>query len=109
MEENFHFLISIQPPNKYQNDTNVTLNLNVESNVLNQFESFSSSFARPETKLSRAVSPPDSSKYYALTRKISEDEIDELEMDLMPGFRMEWYYNRKLDSPYTSSKYFFTR
>ena len=104
------YLIYIHPPSKYKNDTNVTLYLNIGNNVLHQFDSFSSSFAQPETELSRVVSPPDSPKYYALKRKISEDEINELQMDLMPGFRLEWHYNKELQHVFNPSdiKYYFT-
>ena len=36
---------------------------------------------------------------YALDRDISEDELDKLDMNLMPGFRVEWHYNKDVGPP----------
>ena len=49
------------------------------------------------------MSPPGSFRYYALERKISEDGVSDLQVDLMPGFRLTWHYNIELDSAHDSS------
>ena len=58
----------------------------------------------PDTSLSRAVSPPGSYKWYALQRKITEDGVNDLQVDLMPGFRLTWHYNKDIDPVYYQSK-----
>ena len=35
---------------------------------------------------------------YALKREISVSAIKDLQMDLMPGFRLTWHYNEKLEA-----------
>ena len=68
-------------------------------------EKFYSSFSSTDTdtKLSRAISPP-VFKWYALQRKISEDGVSDLQVDLMPGFRLTWHYNKNLDLSYFKSE-----
>ena len=97
MERDVRYQISIRTPNEYKNNTNVTLYINIENHLLQEYDKFYSSFILPDTELSRAVSPPGSFRYYALERKISEDGVSNLQVDLMPGFRLTWHYNKKLD------------
>ena len=47
----------------------------------------------------RTVFPPGHTKSYALVREISEYDLNQIEMNLMPGFRVEWHYNKDLGLP----------
>ena len=36
---------------------------------------------------------------YALERDISADDINQLHMNQMPGFKLEWHYNENVGPP----------
>ena len=90
----------IFPPSKYHEDNNITLYINVEKNLVQEFDDFYSSIG---STISKEFSPPGSLKWYALTRKISFGDLNQIQMDSMPGFRLIWYYNKVLDKTYYAS------
>ena len=96
MERELKYTIRIYPPSKYKKNKNITIHINIENNLLQEYDKVTCS---PDiyTRLSRAISPPGSYKYYVLNRKISEDGVSDLQIDLMPGFRLTWHYNIELD------------
>ena len=101
IERNFKDVVYIFPPNKYHEDNNITLYINVEKNLMQEFEKFyGDNYISTE---SREFSPPGSWKTYVLTRKISVGDLNQIQMDSMPGFRLIWYYNKVIDKTYTSS------
>ena len=73
--------------------------LKVEKNDLLGFDRLNSDDEHPVATLNRTISPLVRPRGYSFTRKISEDEINELKikMDLMPGFSLTWLYNLELE------------
>ena len=100
IERNFKDVVYIFPPSKYHEDRNITLHINVEKNLVQEFDDFYSSIG---STVSKEFSPPGSLKWYALTRKISFGDLNQIQMDSMPGFRLIWYYNKVLDKTYYAS------
>ena len=63
------------------------------------FELLYSESENPVTTLNITKSPPgpgDFGKYFNFERKISETELNELQMDSIPGFRLQWNYNQEV-------------
>ena len=73
---------------------NLSLEIKTEENII-QGDVFMSDLENRVTTLNRKVSPP-GTWWYQLQRKISEDESNELHMDLMPGFKITWNYDQEL-------------
>ena len=96
IEKDFKYEVKIYPPRRYENNTNITLYINVEKNTVLEFDKFWSDNESHVLSLNRTITPPGLHKGYALTRRMSEDDISELQMDLMPGFRLTWNYNQEL-------------
>ena len=105
IERDLKYVVRIHPPKKYKKNKNITLYIDIENNLLQKYEKFYSSFSSTDTdtKLSRAISPP-VYKWYALQRKMSEDGASDLQVDLMPGFRLTWHYNKNSDSDYLATE-----
>ena len=101
MERNFKVQASILPPSQYQEDSNITLYVNVEKNLVQEFDDFWS--VGSTSTISKEFSPPGSWKWYTLERKISVGDLNQIQMDSMPGFRLIWYYNKVLDKGYYPS------
>ena len=99
IEKYFFYFASINPPHNYKYNSSVTLYIEVEKNIKPEFDQFWSDNEIPEViTLNRIESPPGDNKLYQLRRDISEDAVKDLQMDLMPGFRLTWYYNEKLEA-----------
>ena len=102
IEKDFRFRVSITPPEKHVDNKNVTLFVKVEKNLLKGFDSL---FTRND-KLTTSISPPNSNHWVIYQRKISKDGINDINMELMPGFRLEWYYNEELVPDQTNTEFF---
>ena len=89
---------TIFSPGKYSQNTNITLYIQVEKNIKQELDHL---WSNKETKgvkvLNRTESPPGDMQY-AYRREISVSAIKDLQMDLMPGFRLTWHYNEKLEA-----------
>ena len=96
IQEHFRYAINIGPPLQQKDNPNITLYIEVEKNILGTFDTFFSSSEDSVTTLLKELSPPKSGHSYLLSRKISPEEINELQENLMPGFRLKWYYNEVL-------------
>ena len=69
----------------------------MEKNIQPELDTFFSDNEQPAViTLNRTKSPPGSNKIYALRREISEEAVKDLQIDLMPGFRLTWHYNEEL-------------
>ena len=50
------------------------------------------------THWNKNMTPPNPYRYYQiyLNREVSKDDIMDMKLDLMPGFRLMWNYNKKV-------------
>ena len=80
-------------PNKYKNDENTTLYLGLEKNVLDGRDLYYSS-TMDKNKNRNEFRPPGAQQSLVLTRSLSLTELNDLNMKLMPGFRLIWHYSR---------------
>ena len=68
----------------YQTNENITLDIKVQKDTLLQgYDLLYSRTETPVKTLHMVVSPPGPSKVYEFERKISVDEINELQIDLV--------------------------
>ena len=99
LERNFKYTITIRPPTNNQSIGNLSLFINVESNMMEGFDKFWSDNEIPVTTLHRNITPSGANLFYIFERKISEDELNDIHMDSMPGFRITWHYNKLVQPP----------
>ena len=94
IERALHYSINILPPIQ-QNNT--SLHINIEKNLVQGVDRFYDRYENPVTTLNRTItnSYPNSMKWYSinLKRQMSEDNIDDIKMDIMPTFRLSWHYS----------------
>ena len=94
IEKALHYSINILPPIQRNN---TSLHINIEKNLVQGVDRFYDKFENPVTTLNRTITNPYPSymKWYNinLKRKISEDNIKDIKMDVMPGFRFSWHYS----------------
>ena len=76
----------------------MSLYINVEKNILRGFDALYYDKRYSVSTISRniTITPAVGSTVYALQRKISEDEMEDVKMDLMPGFRLKWNYSEEV-------------
>ena len=52
--------------------------------------------AADQTHKSLNITAPSASYYFRLDRKVSQDDITNMKLDRMPGFRLSWKYDREI-------------
>ena len=98
VERYFKYKVYIHPPSNYEDNSNITLYISIYKNIQPELDMFySNDELTGVTILKRTESPPGSWKSYSLRREISEDALQDLQMDLMPGFRLTWHYSEELE------------
>ena len=55
------------------------------------------------THWSKNISPPAYSYVISLDRRVSADDINNMNLDMMPGFRLTWNYNKHVEPEDTFS------
>ena len=91
------FIIDI--PAILQWNKNVSLSVELEKNIIKSFDRFminSFDYSYKNNTIKDTLSPPGSLGdhwSFKLERKMTVDDINDLEMDFMPGFRLKWYYS----------------
>ena len=105
-------------PPSFIYDNNVTLMLNVDKITMkdvsgNDMMAFSCYVCKEEyyidididvTNWTKYITAPDLENYYfsiRLVRKLSQDVIKNMKLDLMPGFRFTWNYNKLIEQDAT--------
>ena len=99
-------MLHIFPPTKDQYNENVTLEIKVENNMIHgvdNFFDFFDTFHAHNTSFTRKFNPPKSKQWFQLYRKIPKNDLNELKLDVIPGFRIKWYYNDSLKPEYFDS------
>ena len=98
VETNFNYQVTIMSPQ--QNIANLTLDIIVEKNLLHGYDVIFSTYDRSGVTLNQTITSPGPGTFYALKRKIPEESLQDLRLDLMPGFRMQWNFNEAQDPCY---------
>ena len=114
VERNFDVAIRVDIPVSVEYDRNTTLMIAIDKktikrNIGNDKMSFNNGrtirFDENVSHWSRNFSSPTLRYNTKLDRYISQENITHVDLDTMPGFRLTWRYNRKLepDSEYINS------
>ena len=78
---------------KYQNNENITLYIDLEKNVVNGLEKYINT--KDEIGLIGQFSPPGGRKVLQITREMSLTDLNDLDMSMMPGFKIKWNYSHE--------------
>ena len=73
----------------YQDNKNISVQLNIEKNILG-FEKFFSDNEQPVTSLQRTKQGDTEPMWYFFQRDLTEDDISDLSADVMSGFSLKW-------------------
>ena len=104
VEINVLYRVQIYPPKLVRNNSNVTLHLDIETNIMTDLSTGASdkvnkipgvSYRKDGlTHISRNCTPPKSKSYYIqIIRNVSPDDAMKQKLKLMPGFKITWYYS----------------
>ena len=91
------YVVSISAPYDATEDYSVTLNIEIEKISIKESGSdqYFYQFKLVDTELKvlkKEYSPPKVSREFKLQRKVSREDINTLNMELMPGFKIKWFY-----------------
>ena len=109
-----YYQVGVYPPESVRNNTNVTLHFNLEKVSMTGLADGLrvdgvQNLESELTSYSRAFSPPaddDDYRMVDLTRNIViEEDLANIGMEQMPGFRLTWYYTGLEDNVRADSKY----
>ena len=107
VESNIFISINVMIPDEVWGDHNTDLLFNIHKTTMKKVNgldrmSFDNVFIDPEQsvfKKSILAPAPLFSPYshgFKLERQVSKEEIDDMEMDLMPGFQLDWTFDTNL-------------
>ena len=115
VEHEFFIRIRVQVPESGLDDDNTTLMMEVKKKTMEEltdpdfdkmrFCNDCTDIDTNATEWSKNITAPDEDYYYIyLDRMTTIDVINNLELDMMPGFTFTWNYNRQLEpeAPYSS-------
>ena len=95
------YSVKILTPESVRNNANVTLHFQLEKVSMTGLSSASEDkffmegvgiLESSKTSISAQFSPPGDSNLMTLTRNVSEEDLANLRMDVMPGFSLSWWY-----------------
>ena len=95
------YSVKILTPESVRNNANVTLHFQLEKVSMTGLSSASEDkffmegvgiLESSRTSVSVQFSPPGDSNLMTLTRNVSEEDLANLRMDVMPGFSLSWWY-----------------
>ncbi len=116
VDKNVYFEVYIFPPKSVKKNPNVTLHFDVEKvSMIDLYDGLGvngNKLEAEQTFSSVNFTPPADTyagRYVDLTRNIINEELTNIEMELMPGFRLSWHYtglehNVEPDSQYSESQ-----
>ena len=102
VERTLLYRVIVQPPESIWNNKNVTLHLKIEKVSMTGLASDSWDRVRIEytdldsglTTANKNFTPPGyEGREIRLTRDVTSDEIETQKLDVMPGFRISWWYS----------------
>ena len=95
------YSVKILTPESVRNNANVTLHFQLEKVSMTGLSSASEDkffmegvgvLESSKTSVYAQFSPPGNSNLMTLTRNVSEEDLANLRMDVMPGFSLSWWY-----------------
>ena len=103
VEKSIYISIYVNVPPSVKGDNNVTLMFDINKRTMGDNDRilyWRDKIDDDLTHWSKQVTAPDTrADYYKiyLDRKVSADEIKDMKLDMMPGFRLTWKYNTKIE------------
>ena len=100
VEKNHVKGVDFYPPDDFQNDSSVTLHFEINRNTIQGVDnSVGILYHVDDTRNSYTLNytPPGLMHHLDLSRKVAKSDLLDLDMDLMPGFRVKWYYSEDLE------------
>ena len=97
------------PTRSVKGDNNVTLMVEVNKRTMkdvsddDQLKFNFSTIDPDELHWSKSITKPSGFSQIKLDRKVSADDIKNIEFDYMPGFRLTWKYNKQVEPENTYS------
>ena len=98
IEENLVKSVYFYPPDDFQNDSNVTLHFEINMNTIQGVDN-SVGILYDDTRNSYTLNytPPGLMHQLDSIREVAKSDLLDLDMDLMPGFCVKWYYSEELE------------
>ena len=98
IEKDFRYSFYFVPPREHQHNESIVLQFDIEKNLLKGYENFQdrewpAGINDDDLITNRDFKPPGSEQYFILERRISVDHLDKIEMPVMPGVRINWFYS----------------
>ena len=104
MDGNIHIWIDVNVPPSVKGDQNTTLMFDIKKETMkgvsdNDKMKFIDDIIDADlTHWSKNFTKPAADRYYiGLDRKVRADDINEMDLDVMPGFRLTWNHNKHVE------------
>ena len=103
VEPKIQIFVMIYIPTEVKGDRNSTILFKIEKQSMKEvtdklyFNDYRFAIDYDITNFSRNITAPRSAYFLKLTRKVSKDDVENTELNYMPGFGFKWYYNRHLN------------
>ena len=96
IEKNLFVIIRhiVSPENKI--NENITLQFEVEKNTMKGIDTYTGELNTRNESYQLKFSPPGKGKLFTSYRDVSLEDLLDLEMDLMPGFRLNWKHSEEV-------------
>ena len=107
-----NFTINFYPPMELHNDENITFYIERNFKLLDEIDVCMDSDGYNVNNSWNTSYPWNSSHnglWFTLGRKITEDEIGKLDIGMMPGFKLRWFYGGTFKSEYQFKSTHFKR
>ena len=102
VETDIGYWVRIIPPKSVKTNFNVTLHFEIDKILMEDlplgqkdaFNTPSDGYVQTNGEfMSRNYTPPGHSQFVELIRKVAVASVKKQNMDLMPGFKLTWYYS----------------
>ena len=111
VDGNIYIGIKVNVPASVDGDNNVTLMFDVNKRTIKEVRSDWMKFGYningyidvDLTHWSKNITAPSYLYYISLDRQVSAEEITNMKLDMMPGFRLSWKYDTKVEAEYRYS------
>ena len=108
-----NFTFNFYPPMKLHDDENITFHIERNLKLIHTIDVCMDSngykLVSENYPYSHQWNSSHNGQWFTLGRKITEDEIGKLDIGMMPGFKLKWYYGGMLKSQYQFESIHFKR